>query len=445
MSSTPPRRSIQDLGLNDSEELNLYLELIRIIEKDIDEIGASAARNGWTSWAMIGGIVGAFLLLLGETRKLQTFPAEQVETVWLSGLLLYTVAISILRVLYVDDQNIRPGRIRWSNDVYFSFVPSGVFTTLIFLAAIFVASTLPLPISAKITTLAALTLWTVWMVLLLVMSKIEFPLGNTRITKKSGRLVSLVNLFLSLLALVFIGNELRTPLGEDATLAYFLGGLILAITLLMIRLIFTMAPSRLLSNLKDLRNDIVFLRSDIDEALRRYERLAEGETLSDAHQKELSEMLGDINVIAYIHANMDSLIQQMLAELPHLDDSQQARQQKTKQIGLLKDSYSLHEGKCREILRPFETRLKKLNKKLGRVSAATEDWAGANAIRSSLSQELELVELGETQLKQRKEAVDYYLTNPDKIPQELRASAAPSTDSSGSGSKPIETERSRET
>jgi len=38
------------------------------------------------------------LLLLNETRKLQTFPTEQVETIWLAGLLLYTVAISSLRV-----------------------------------------------------------------------------------------------------------------------------------------------------------------------------------------------------------------------------------------------------------------------------------------------------------------------------------------------------------
>src|SRR5437899_3183080 len=113
MSTMSPRRSIQELGLDDSEELKLYLELIRIIEKDIDEITAGATRNGWTSWAMLCGVVGAILLLLGETRKLQTFPREQVETVWLAGLLLYTVAISSLRLFYVDHQNIRPGRVRW--------------------------------------------------------------------------------------------------------------------------------------------------------------------------------------------------------------------------------------------------------------------------------------------------------------------------------------------
>lgn len=74
-----------------------------------------------------------------------------------------------------------------------------------------------------------------------------------------------------------------------------------------------------------------------------------------------------------------------------------------------------------------------LNKKLGRVSAATEDWAGANTIRSSLAQQLELVERGETHLKQRREAIDYYLTNPDKIPPELRAPTNPSGELANSG------------
>jgi hypothetical protein len=248
----------------------------------------------------------------------------------------------------------------------------------------------------------------------------EFPLGNTRISKKSGRLISILNLFLSSLAVALIATQLKPPIGEDAALSYILAGLVLAITLLMIRLIFTQAPSRLLSNLRDLRNDIVFLRADIDEALRRYEILIEGATLSDAHQKELSEILGDLNVIIYIHSNMDSLIQKMVGELPDLKDSPQVKQQKEKQITLLKDSYLLHEGRCRQILRPYDAKLKKLRKKLDRVSAVTEDWAGATAIRSLLGQHFELIERSEAQLRERREAIDYYQTNPAKIPDSLR-------------------------
>ncbi|HKG58724.1 MAG TPA: hypothetical protein VKB05_03015 [Pyrinomonadaceae bacterium] len=68
MSSLPPRQSIKNLALEEPQEVSLYLELIRIIERDIDEIKAGDTRNGWTSWAIIGGIAGALFLLFGETR-----------------------------------------------------------------------------------------------------------------------------------------------------------------------------------------------------------------------------------------------------------------------------------------------------------------------------------------------------------------------------------------
>src|ERR1700693_4935262 len=126
MSSNPPRRSIQELGLEDSDELSLYLDLIRIIEKDIDEIKAGDTRSGWTSWAMLGGIAAALLLLFGETRKLQSFPTQEVETIGLGGLFLYNIAVLSLRVLYPSETVVKPGRIRWSNDAYFSFIPSAI-------------------------------------------------------------------------------------------------------------------------------------------------------------------------------------------------------------------------------------------------------------------------------------------------------------------------------
>lgn len=51
MNNLPNPSSIQQLDLESSEEVQIYLELIRIIEKDIDEIKAGNTRNGWTSWA----------------------------------------------------------------------------------------------------------------------------------------------------------------------------------------------------------------------------------------------------------------------------------------------------------------------------------------------------------------------------------------------------------
>jgi hypothetical protein len=69
----PPKKSIQELNLEDSDEITLYLELIRIIERDIDGIQAQDTKNGWTSWAIAAAIGAALLALFGETRKLTSF------------------------------------------------------------------------------------------------------------------------------------------------------------------------------------------------------------------------------------------------------------------------------------------------------------------------------------------------------------------------------------
>ncbi len=58
-----------------------------------------------------------------------------------------------------------------------------------------------------------------------------------------------------------------------------------------------------------------------------------------------------------------------------------------------------------------------------RVSVATEDWGSENTIRASLTERLQLMQRVETQLKQRRQAIDFYLSNPDQIPQELKAAS----------------------
>lgn len=432
MDSIPPR-SVEELGLDDSDELAIYLELIRIIEKDIDEERAGDARNGWTTWAIIGGLAGALLLFFGETRKLSTFPTEQVETISLAGALLYTIAIASVRLFSLENLSIRPGRIRWSNEAYFSFVPSAIYTLLTLFTSIAIAGFLPLTFVTKLTTISAFALWTLLTILMLVLSKIPFPFGNNRLSRKSASGISLLTLLLSVVAVLLLGVRIQFPVGEIATVPFILSGLILTVVLLVGHLIHKVVPSRLLSNLQDLRNDIVFLRVNIDEALRRYEILSEGETLPDALKKELGEIVNDLNVIEYTHANMSALNDKMARELPFKEDTPETKKEKASQFVLDRDSYALHDSKCSEILNSLQTKLNALTKKLGRLSAITEDRANENTIRTLLTLRLQRLQTVELQLKERSQQIIYYANNPDKIPDELRTPAKVAGDQKESG------------
>ncbi|HKG60217.1 MAG TPA: hypothetical protein VKB05_10695 [Pyrinomonadaceae bacterium] len=211
------------------------------------------------------------------TRTLNSFPTSDVEKITLAAILFYNVVVLSMRAIYFKEgNNIRPGRLRWSKEAYFSFVPSAVFNSLILITSVVIVLRLGMPIWIMALTASAFGLWLVWTLLLLVLSRIEFPLGNNKGTQKYGRIIGLVTLGLSLAAMLSIGTQLQIPVGETSTLPYVIAGLILAVLFLMGHLISTMAPSRLLSSLKDLRNEIVFLRIEIDDALRRYEVIVRG-------------------------------------------------------------------------------------------------------------------------------------------------------------------------
>jgi hypothetical protein len=160
----------------------------------------------------------------------------------------------------------------------------------------------------------------------------------------------------------------------------------------------------------------VFLRIEIDEALRRYEVIVEGETLPDAVQKELSSILTDLNVIEYAHENMNRLLNQMMAELPRTSDSTEERKRKDTQIDLSKDSFLLHQNRCTEVLQLLTPKLKDLSKKQSRVGGVTEDWATENTIRSYLTRRLEVIDQDDMRLKREFQQLDYYRANPDQIP-----------------------------
>jgi hypothetical protein len=415
MSSPITRPTVESLGLEDKEQVQLYLELIRIIEKDIDEIKAGDARSGWTSWAIIGGIAAALSLFFGETRKLQMFPMEEVKTIGLGIILFLQAAMMTLLIPNINIPGIRPGRVRWSRDANFSYIPRVVFRFLITLVLIFIAFTLSLTLWMKIILLVTLISWALFLLLMLILILMNHPLGNTGTSRKGALYYVLILTPLSLAGFIILLTKMPFPTGETATLPYILAGLLIALLFLVDNLISTSVPSRLLSNLYDLKNDIIFLRVDIDEALQRYEILTEGETLPDALKAELGDILNHLNFIDYAHSNMATLLEKMSREIPTQGDSEAEIAAKRQQLKLDKDSYSLHDEKTTQVLNSLTEKLKKLNKKMSKLLAASEDRANENTIRSLLVQRIQLLQADQAALAQRLRPIDFFINNPTQL------------------------------
>jgi uncharacterized membrane-anchored protein YhcB (DUF1043 family) len=282
-------------------------------------------------------------------------------------------------------------------------------------ALTFIAFTLILPLWMKIIVIATLILWTLFSLVMLLSVIINNPLGNNRYAKKGAWGYVLILIPISILSFILLLTRMPYPVGETNTLPYILAGLIIVLLLLIDNLISTTAPSRLLSNLYDLKNDIIFLRVDIDEALQRYEILTEGETLPDALKVELGDLLNDLNVIDYAQDNMSALIEKMSGELPTQGDPESEITQKRRQLKLDRDSYILHSQKTTQVLNALTEKLRQLNKKMSQLSAASEDSASENNIRSLLVQRLQLLQAAGNELAERVRPIDFYIDNPTQL------------------------------
>jgi hypothetical protein len=428
MNPSSTRPTIKDLELESNEEIQLYKELIRVIEKDIDEITEGDTKSGWTSWAIVGGIIGALLLLFGETRKLSSFPADEVIKLSLVIFLFFNIIAGLYRIFSATQltSNIGPGRIRWSKEVYLPYLPTWIYRFIIFLLGAWLASTLLVPLSFKIIAVSAFSSVALFLILILIMSVRDEPIGRPNIKHKVSLVMVTVFLLLSSLTVMLLGSLLSFPVGEAATQIYILAGLTVTIVVLIEFLIDSMSPSRLLSSLQDLRNDIIFLRIDIDEALKRYEVLAEGETLPDAMKGDLDSILIDLRNIEHAHSNMEILIAKMDQELYPVANTIQEKQRRSKQLDIYKDSYLLHKAMCEHLARGLNPKFNGFNKKLAKVLAVSGDLVSENNLRSMLQQRLQELDNKEKQLEQARRMIEFYIDNPDQLPP--RTSLSKETD-----------------
>jgi hypothetical protein len=389
---TPP--SISALNLSASEEITLYKELIRILERDIDEIKVGHVKSGWTSWAIFGALVGAFSLLFGRLRGLNSFPTQNVANVVLMGMCIDWFARAVINIFRARVTSaVRMGKIRWSTDVHYPALPFILYSLVIQIIMIGITAWSPLPWKVRIPVFALFAYNTLIAGFVAATSVLKIPMGGGPISKKATPYFFLIIILLSGLSTAMLGTQLPVPLGESAVVAYEVGGLLTFISLLVGSLISTMAPEPLQQALHDLRNDIIFLRVDIDEALKRYETLTEGESLPDALKEDLAAVVADLDFLAYTHSNMATLLAKMQAALTDPNSSPEVVKQHIQDLKLDRDSFALHEKHCNQVLEALGEKLTKLNKKQARYAGVAEDWAAESNLRTSLIERLEAMRI----------------------------------------------------
>jgi hypothetical protein len=327
---------------------------LKLLDSEIEHIRGAQTKQGWTSWGLLGAIVGSLWLLSDELKAGNV----RVEIAAIAVLLFSTLADSLrwlVSLLWLwKDPKIDPARFKWSNEFFSGnelLYALEILRSIGLLVVVFVfAPKSWLPSS----TMAISYVWYLIMAILwLVLTQAEFPIRQG-FTKKGFTFIlafivpCLTSFFLYLALAPF-------PTGEVIA-SYRAGGLLVGISYLILSLAIVTKDSPILHSLIGMRRNIVFNRVDINSAVSQAEIALKGMEVPDAIQKDVSPILALVERLDAATSNLMSQVQTMQTHLPTAADSQDTISAKLKIL-------TAHRNTCDFILRDRESNLRELNSK----------------------------------------------------------------------------------
>lgn len=267
------RQRLKDYEFTDEQEMTLTLELLKRVEKDIDELKLSKTREGFSLYVAIAGIATPLFLLLGELNKLSAISFSQIGVIFVAAILVSKIPWAFYQLITVDHatkKRQKPGRFVWTNDAFFENRLSGVFQSAVFLGSLVLIFFLRIPLWVVVFTVVSFLLYVFIIGLLFVLSFKREPYVPSGANKKAIVGLPLLFLVFTIVSIVGLISQMTLPVGDE-TRPYLMAALLLATWFFVDMLIRLSTPSLLLEKLQLLRYDIIFLKANLQDAWIRYD------------------------------------------------------------------------------------------------------------------------------------------------------------------------------
>jgi hypothetical protein len=404
---------ISDLELDTGDEITIHKELIRIVERDIDRIEAHDTKNGWTSWAVIVGLVYSLILMFGELRKLQTIPDFNVITIFAFGFFFIHTILQLLNIANFGSL-IKPKRFFLTNETYSPQRLSAIFHIILDILLIVGILFVDVPIYLKVTSIFTLVLYLFSVFSLLLSSVLSVPIGKKQLSYSENKFTKIylpILIFFSIISSIGMFSQLTFPFGDKNVSEYILGGSLLAIVALTNYLLNINSTPKSLTELQDLRNDIIFLRVDIDTALKRYEIISEGKQFLHGIETELNNVFALMGSIEQSQNNMKILAQSITDEVSKKKKSAKLSGEKLEKVNELKFSYIRYRDSLPQLFESLSPQLTSLAKKQQSIALATDDWEINEKVSQVVSQKLEEFANNEKELNETAVKLDDILSS----------------------------------
>lgn len=365
---------IDETLLDTTQQITLFNELIRIIEKDIDDERAKNSREGWTLWGILGAIAATGLLFFSETRNLTQFP---VEIALISC--IFIISFHILWLFYNlvagEGVSIKEKRLKSPTKVFQHKRAVAVLSIVIYSSISSIIYFSSLSFWEKIFAISLILLPIVYMLLsVLILIKTGIPMGNNPNFQKGRSIVALFVLLSFLAAVIIMVRHLPFPVGTSLTAAYTLGICISIIVVLLEVLLNMASPSEVLVGLKDLKDDIVFRRVGLNTALNQYKVLKEGKTLFEEIKDDYEKIMSFLFYQEDLYNQIQIILRKLHEYAPAKDDTEVVEENKKEQTSQLGQSFQTYFRQLQNSFPMVQNELQPFNVKLNKAAIASGDY-----------------------------------------------------------------------
>ena len=342
----PNGKSTKEVDDATSVERTLHL-----LDSEIDHIRSTQTQQGWTSWGLVGALVGMFWLLSDELKA----GSAEFGIVALA-IVLFSAGVDSLRwLIYQFWQWKSPAqqatRIRWSNEWFSGNELVFAVEILRSVAVLILAFFAPIWWPALSTFSIAYVWYLIMLIMWLALTRAEFPIRQG-FTMKGFAFV--MGFIVPALASFVLYSTLAPPPVGDVVSSYRVAGIIVFISYLLLSLAMVTKDSSVLHSLIAIRRDITLDRVDPRSAASQAEIALKGMEVSDAIQKDVSPIL---SLVERLNKSTNDLISQVQTMRTHLPTSGDTQDTVSAKIEIL----VAHRATCKGILTDRAATLAQLN------------------------------------------------------------------------------------
>ncbi|MBV9242050.1 MAG: hypothetical protein JO314_08575 [Acidobacteria bacterium] len=276
---------IDEDSLEEASIVSLYKELIRVIERDIDDL--SPAKSGFTPWTLLAAMGAVCIVIFGIGKDILE------AQLWVAGS-AFLIALFILQWLYFivnitsADPPVKTHRLYYPRQRFGSPAPL-VLRSLLLILSFSIAIGLWNGSAIAWMGYGGFLLLAVFYVVLGLLLVKNLLSGNNPAFRKSARLWIIVT-NLAFILLIATAIAFRPPFVQSNFVSIAVGILLGILAILADLYLSIIVPSPITRQLHDLRDEIVFRRLHLNEALLAYRRIREGSLFMEEVGQELRSL-----------------------------------------------------------------------------------------------------------------------------------------------------------